>query len=150
MLDQDVTKYLDESILCWLATSSNDNQPNVSPKEIFFVLNDHQLVIANIASPGSEKNIKINENVAVSFVNILVQKGNQLKGQAKLINKGDYEFSDLNFKAEKLTLGKFPIKNFFLINVSEKKLIMAPSYLFYQDINEELMFSAAKKQYNLD
>ncbi|MCB0658923.1 MAG: pyridoxamine 5'-phosphate oxidase family protein, partial [Saprospiraceae bacterium] len=31
-LTSDVKKYLDRSVLCWLATISPDGSPNVSPK----------------------------------------------------------------------------------------------------------------------
>ncbi len=38
MLTSDIKKYIDQSVLCWLATVSKDGIPNVSPKEIFTYL----------------------------------------------------------------------------------------------------------------
>jgi predicted pyridoxine 5'-phosphate oxidase superfamily flavin-nucleotide-binding protein len=35
MITDDVKKYIDQSVLCWLATSNAQNEPNVSPKEMF-------------------------------------------------------------------------------------------------------------------
>ena len=35
-------------VLCWLATADADGQPNVSPKEVFAVVDDQPLVIAHI------------------------------------------------------------------------------------------------------
>ncbi|WP_366100586.1 pyridoxamine 5'-phosphate oxidase family protein [Flavobacterium sp.] len=35
MFNQEVIKSIEQSVLCWLATSDEDNFPNVSPKEMF-------------------------------------------------------------------------------------------------------------------
>ena len=51
------------SILCLLATADADGQPNVSPKEIFTVFDSEHLVIANISSPASVRNIAANPRV---------------------------------------------------------------------------------------
>ncbi len=75
MLNQEVKKYIDKSVLCWLATSNEDNEPNVSPKEVFTYRDEKTLLIGDIASPNSVKNIKSNPIVCVSFVEIFVQKG---------------------------------------------------------------------------
>ncbi|MFI0416312.1 MAG: pyridoxamine 5'-phosphate oxidase family protein [Candidatus Thiodiazotropha sp.] len=64
---------MNESVLCWLATSGEDGFPNCSPKEAFTFYEDDKIVIANIALPQSGKNIKANSNVCVSFINIFKQ-----------------------------------------------------------------------------
>ena len=46
------------SVLCWLATVDDHGMPNVSPKEIFCCHGERELLIANIASPQSVRNIK--------------------------------------------------------------------------------------------
>jgi predicted pyridoxine 5'-phosphate oxidase superfamily flavin-nucleotide-binding protein len=53
-----------------VATVSSQGEPNVSPKELFFVLDTETLLIANIASPQSLKNILQNSKVCVSGVNV--------------------------------------------------------------------------------
>ncbi|MFK5037181.1 pyridoxamine 5'-phosphate oxidase family protein, partial [Klebsiella pneumoniae] len=70
MITEEVKNYIDKSVLCWLATSNRQNEPNVSPKEIFTYKDDKTLLIANIASPNSIANINENPNVCVSFVDI--------------------------------------------------------------------------------
>ena len=86
-LTNEIKEYIDRSVLCWLATASIDNVPNVSPKEIFKYYESDKIIVANIASPQTVRNIKRNENVCVSFVDVLVQKGFQLKGKARIIKK---------------------------------------------------------------
>jgi len=56
--------------LCWLATVSEEGVPNVSPKELFVFEGEKHLLIANIASPQSVKNIQANCQVCVSGINI--------------------------------------------------------------------------------
>ena len=81
MLQQNIKDYIKRSVLCWLATVDG-NQPSVSPKEIFTNYGDDTVIIANIASPNSIKNIIRNNKVCVSFVDIFSQKGFQLYGEA--------------------------------------------------------------------
>ena len=80
MLTTDIKKSIDTCVLCWLATVDKDQQPNVSPKEMFTYLDDHTLLIANIASPNSVRNIAQQPKVSVSFVDVFTQKGFKLKG----------------------------------------------------------------------
>ena len=91
MLTPDIKKYIDQSVLCWLATVSKDGIPNVSPKEIFTYLDNEHLGIAHIASPNSIRNIKANPNVCVSFVEIFVQKGYKLRGKVEIITRAPCE-----------------------------------------------------------
>ena len=94
-LTNEIKRCIDQSVLCWLATASPNNIPNVSPKEIFNYYGKGKIIIANIASPQSVKNIKLNENACISFIDVLVQKGFQLKGKARIVQKLDTEFLDM-------------------------------------------------------
>jgi predicted pyridoxine 5'-phosphate oxidase superfamily flavin-nucleotide-binding protein len=87
MITNEVKKYIDNSVLCWLATCSKDGEPNVSPKEMFTYKDENTLLIANIASPSSIANIQENPKVCVSFVEVFVQKGFKIKGNAIIIAK---------------------------------------------------------------
>lgn len=64
-------------------------QPHVSPKEVFAVVDDQHVVIANIASPHTVRNIAINPRVCLSFVDVFVQKGFKLQGLARTVVSGD-------------------------------------------------------------
>lgn len=144
----EIQESIDQSVLCWLATVDQEQQANVSPKEIFCSHQDH-LLIANIASPQSEKNISTNPKVAVSFVNILSQKGFQLKGVAEIINDTQKDYHEYLAPIEAMTAGKYPVKNIFKIKLSSHKKILAPSYFFYPKITESEKIQQAKEQYNL-
>ena len=147
-LTKEIKFTIDKSVLCWLATSSK-GIPNVSPKEIFNYYGDNKIIIANIASPQTVKNIKLNENVCASFIDILVQKGFQLKGKARIVKKDDKEFSAMESVLTQMTDGKFPFTNITEISIEQVKPIIAPKYILYPETTEAEQIESAKKLYDL-
>lgn len=149
MLEEKVIKYIEQSVLCWLATSDKDNFPNVSPKEMFTHFENNKILIANIASPNSIHNIEENNKVCVSFVDVFVQKGFKIKGLAKIIYRND---ADFNIKVKPLIdlySDKFPISAVIEINVEKVESIQAPSYFLYPEITEEQQIGSALETYKV-
>ncbi len=149
MFTPEVIRYIEESVLCWLATSDKDNFPNVSPKEMFTHFEDNKILIANIVSPNSVANILENSNVCVSFVDVFVQKGFKIKGQAKIIYKED---ADFGIKAKPLVAlysDKFPISAVIEITVQKIASIQAPSYFLFSEITEEMQIKSAIDTYKI-
>jgi hypothetical protein len=142
-----IKESIDQSVLCWLATASTDGIPNVSPKEIFNYYEENKIIIANIASPQTIKNIKQNHKVCISFINVLVQKGYQLKGKAKIIEKSDMGFEEMEKILEKMTGGNFPFLTITEITIEDAKPIIAPKYRLYPETTEEQQIKSAKKAY---
>lgn len=148
-LTEDIKNYIDKSVLCWLATVSFENIPNVSPKEIFNFYGTDEIIVANIASPQTVDNIKQNENVCISFIDILVQKGYQIKGKAQIIEKNDSEFLEREKILIEMTNGKFPFSSIIKINVSSAKQIIAPKYILHPETTENEQILNAKKAYGI-
>lgn len=146
-LTTEIKSYINNSVLCWLATASSENIPNVSPKEIFNYYGTHKLIVANIASPQTVKNIKQNQNVCVSFIDILVQKGFQLKGKAKIIGKTDSEFSAMEKVLIEMTKGIIPFATITVITIGQIKPIIAPKYILFPETTEYEQIESAKKMY---
>ncbi len=146
-LPSEVKSSIHKSVLCWLATVSMENIPNVSPKEIFNVYNSDTVIIANIASPQTVRNIKQNANVCVSFIDILVQKGFQLKGIARILGKKDADFPKMETLLIEMTGGRFPFSTITAITVTHSKPIIAPRYLLYPETTEQQQIESAKKAY---
>lgn len=148
-LTPEVKASIDKSVLCWLATISGDDFPNVSPKEIFQYYDTDKIIVANIASPQTVKNIQQNKNVCISFIDILVQKGYQVKGTAEIIGASHPDF----FKMEKalltMTDGKFPFKTISCITVQKVKPILAPRYLLFPETTEAEQIKSARALYGI-
>lgn len=140
---------MNESVLCWLATASSDLVPNVSPKEIFSFFKDDVIIVANIASPQTVKNIRQNKNVCISFIDILKQKGFQLKGTAEIIQRDHPVFAKMEEVLLELTKGNFPFATITKINVHSTKPIVAPKYVLYPETTEQEQIESARKTYSL-
>ena len=108
-----------------------------------------KILIANIASPNSIRNIEENNKVCVSFVDVFVQKGFKIKGQAKIIYKNDVNF-DVKIKPLiDLYSDKFPISAVIEIEVEKVEIIQAPSYFLFPEITEEQQIESALKTYKV-
>lgn len=149
VLTAEILASIETSVLCWLATSSSDGMPNVSPKEIFTYFDDDTIIIANIASPQSVNNIRVNECVCISFIDILVQKGYQLKGTATVVDSGSDRYSAMEAPLLKMTGGNFPFSSIIEVKVERAKQIIAPRYMLYPETTEAEQILAAKKMYGL-
>lgn len=148
MLNYKIKRCIDKSVLCWLATS-NENMPNVSPKEVFTYFDDSHIIIANIASPQTLKNIQKNPNVCLSFIDVFVQKGYQIKGRATIIKNTHPDFKKMEAQLLNITKGKFPFKTITSVEVNKVKPIVAPTYLFYPETTESQQIESAKKSYDV-
>lgn len=148
-LTTEVKEYINRSVLCWLATASTGNIPNVSPKEIFNYYQKDKIIVANIASPQTVRNINQNPNVCVSFIDIFIQKGFQIKGKAEIILKTDKEFGQMERILIKMTEGQFPFSTITKIRTEQIKPIIAPRYLIYPETTEREQIKSAKKSYGV-
>ena len=149
VMKDELKKYIDNSILCWLATTDANGNPNVSPKEVFTYY-DEEIVIANIASPNSVKNILANDIISLSFVDVFVQKGYKIKGRATLINRENSDFVRFNEKLKILAGEGLPFDQIIKIKVVQIEAIIAPRYKFFPGTTEEDQIKSALKAYGVE
>ena len=148
-LTPEIRLSIEKSVLCWLATVSSEGIPNVSPKEIFCAHGTEQVLVANIASPQTLQNIKSNPQVCISFIDILLQKGYQLKGKAEVVFQSDERFETLSKPLIFMTQGQFPFGSLTSIQIESAKPIIAPRYLLYPETTEKAQIESARKLYGL-
>jgi predicted pyridoxine 5'-phosphate oxidase superfamily flavin-nucleotide-binding protein len=148
-LTKEIKDSIEKSVLCWLATASVQHIPNVSPKEAFHYYGDDKIIVANIASPKTVKNIKQNENVCISFLDVFVQKGFQVKGKARIVGSDDPSYAAMEQVFRQMIGDKFPFKTITEITAETVKPIIAPSYLLYPDTTEQDQIESAKKTYGV-
>lgn len=149
MLSAEVVRSIQTSVLCWLATVDGDGKPNVSPKEVFAPLDDSHVVIANIASPGSVRNVRHNPYVCVSFVDVFVQKGHKLRGSARIVEPDDTEFDAVCAPLLTITQGRFPIKSVIVVQINDVEAIVAPSYWLFPGTTEAGQVASALAAYGV-
>jgi predicted pyridoxine 5'-phosphate oxidase superfamily flavin-nucleotide-binding protein len=149
MINTEVLASINESVLCWLATVNEDGEPNVSPKEMFIAQDNEHILIANIASPNSVKNINANPAVCLSFINIFKQKGFKVKGSAKVIEPAQSSFQSKLLKLRTLGGEQFEIKSIIEIKVTSVVPIVAPSYGLIAGTTEEGQIKGAMDTYGV-
>jgi predicted pyridoxine 5'-phosphate oxidase superfamily flavin-nucleotide-binding protein len=149
MLTEDVLRYIDRSVLCWLATVDAAGAPNVSPKEVFCAYGSDRVLVANIASPQSDRNLQSNPLVCLSFVEVFVQKGYKLKGTAEVVQPGDRRYPELEAPLLSLTQGMFPIRSIIAVQVQAVEPIVAPSYRLKPRTTEAAQIAAAMQTYGV-
>lgn len=139
-----------QSVLCWLATVDQHGQPNVSPKEIFAIIDEHHLVIAHIASPQSIHNIQHNSSVCVSFIDVFVQKGYKIYGEAQIILPKHTDFDKWTNPLSHMVAGAFDFQATILIKIKNCTPIVAPSYRFKANqVTEQSQTALAMQRYRI-
>ena len=140
---------IDKSILCWLATVGADGVPNVSPKEIFASYGDDRIVIADIASASSVKNIAGHPDVCVSFIDVFRQRGFKLTGVASIIPPDMEDFAIVGAQLLSMAGRDFPVRNVISVEVRKVAPIWAPSYALFPDRTEEEQMERAYDTYGV-
>lgn len=133
---------IDRAVLCWLATVSADGMPNVSPKELWRMHDRATVIIADIASGGSVRNLQTNPACCVSFVDIFRQKGFKLVGTGHVIGRKDADFEDTSAPLRAIAGNRFFVRNVIAMTVEHVAPIVAPSYALHNASEEEMMANA--------
>jgi predicted pyridoxine 5'-phosphate oxidase superfamily flavin-nucleotide-binding protein len=134
------------SVLCWLATVDPAGVPNVTPKEIFTSHGEDRIVIADIASSNSVRNIRSQPNVCVSFIDIR-QRGFKIVGKATIIPPEAEEFPTLGAELLRMAGEDFLIRNIIAVGIDRISRIWAPSYTLFPDQTDEERMQIAYDAY---
>ena len=150
MLSPEVLDYASRSVLCWLATVDESGQPNVSPKEIFAGFDAEHLVVANIASPRSVRNVESNPHVCISFIDVFVQKGFKVLGTARIVRRQDADYLHWARPLQAMAGDRFPIHSVIVVRATEVEPIVAPSYRLYAaETTEQSQVQSAMRTYRV-
>jgi predicted pyridoxine 5'-phosphate oxidase superfamily flavin-nucleotide-binding protein len=148
-LTEEIHASIRESVLCWLATANRRGEPNVSPKEAFLADGDNALLVANIASPLSVKNIDDNPAVCVGFIDVFKQKGFKVKGNAKNLQAGDGGYEAKLSLLYDIIGEQYPIRSIIQVHIRQIAPIVAPSYRLFEGVTEAMQVESAMQTYNV-
>ena len=108
----------------------------MTPKEIFASHGDDRIVIADIASSGSVRNIRSRPQVCVSFVDVFRQRGYKITGRAKIVPPENSSFLELSIELLRMAGVEFPIRNIISVEVQQIARIQAPSFRLFPERSE--------------
>lgn len=137
------------AVLCWLATVSAEGQPNVTPKELFAIHDDETLVIADVLSTNSVRNLRANPRVCVSLVDVFAQRGFKVEGEALVLAPEAPDFR--TFAAPLLAMAgeTFPVRHAIVVRVTRISRIWAPSYTLVPERTDAERHEEAYRRYGV-
>ncbi len=128
-LTADMQQVVLEQRLGFVATVTPDGRPNLSPKGTTTVWDDHHLMFADVASPGTVQNLASNPNVEVNVVDPIVRKGYRFKGVATVYTEGPLFDRGLAVLREHgSTITRDRVRSIVVIEVTAAASLVSPAY----------------------
>lgn len=137
------------AVLCWLATVDAGGEPSTSPKEIWTLAGEDLILIADIASAHSLRNLRGHPRACVSFVDVFRQRGWKCYGTAELIVSNVPGFAEAAAPVLALAGPDYPVRHLIRIRVAHAARIMAPSYRLFPERSIEARISEAHRAYGV-
>ena len=145
VITEEIKNFVNFQKLGYVATVSDDNTPNLSPKGTIVVFDESYLAFANIQSPKTVENLKQNSSIEVNVVDPFSRRGYRFKGTAEVISSGDkFDKIILYYKTSGV---KSSIKSIVLVKIEKLNEVFSPLY----DLGhtEEELKAKWKKYYEL-
>ena len=126
VITEEIENFVNFQKLGYVATVSNDNTPNLSPKGTIIVLDEAHLVFADIQSPKTIENLEHNPSVEINVVDPFSRRGYRFKGIAEIISSGE-KFNDIISQYKKNGI-KNIIKCVVLVKIEKLSEVFSPLY----------------------
>jgi predicted pyridoxine 5'-phosphate oxidase superfamily flavin-nucleotide-binding protein len=124
ILTDEMKRVVTEIQLCYAATGSPDDKPNLSPKGSITVLNDDELGFADLASPGTIENLRHNPAIELNVVDPFTRRGFRFKGRAEIV-KNDPE---AHRRIAQILGPEYPFEQVVKIRVETAAEVFSPVY----------------------
>ena len=128
MLTEDMQRVLRDVRLAFAATVAADGRPNLSPKGTTLPLDERRIVFADIRSPGTVANLRLNPAIELNVVDLGMRRGYRFKGTGRIVEAGDeYErllawYGEQGFELE----GR--ADRFVVVDVEQLGELLSPAY----------------------
>jgi hypothetical protein len=149
MFDEDMKRIVAETILCYVATTNEDGSPNLSPKSSLRVHDDMHLIFANMASPGTVRNLKRDSRIELNCVDIFGRRGYRFVGRATVHSGDDPIYLALKKDVATEHGDAIPVFDAVMIEVLEVKPVISPAYTFIDGVTEEALRGAYLEKYGV-
>ena len=128
-LSADMQRTVLEQRLGFVATVTEDGQPNVSPKGTTTVWDDERLMFADVASPGTVANLRANPHVEINVVDPILRKGFRFSGTATVHTDGEiFERGIRILRGRGSTLDPDRIRSIVVVDVTSAAPLVSPVY----------------------
>ncbi len=126
VISSEIKSFLNSQKLGYVATVSPDGKPNISPKGTIISWTSDLLAFANIRSPDTMSNLKINSAMEINVIDPLSRKGYLFIGTGKIIK--DSPLFDEIVTYYRNSGIQSPINSVVLVTVSSVSEVISPLY----------------------
>ena len=134
VISSEIKSFLNSQKLGYVATVSPDGNPNISPKGTIISWTSDLLAFANIRSPDTMSNLKINSAMEINVIDPLSRKGYLFIGTGKIIK--DSPLFDEIVTYYRNSGIQSPINSVVLVTVSSVSEVTSPLYDLGKSENE--------------
>jgi predicted pyridoxine 5'-phosphate oxidase superfamily flavin-nucleotide-binding protein len=147
LITNDVRLIIDQAKLAFVATTSDDGSPNLSPKASLRVYDDDHLIFMDIASPNTIANLRRDPRLEICVVDVFRRRGYRLKGEATLVAPDHDAYRWLNEWLLEINGPGYPANEAVLVAVNTVLPVVSPAYTFGHAAESELL-PAWRQRYN--
>ena len=126
VITEEIKNFVNFQKLGYVATVSDDNTPNLSPKGTIMVLDESHIAFADIQSPKTVENLKHNPSIEINVVDMFSRRGYRFSGTAEIILSGDKFDKIITYY--KTSGVKSSIKSVILIKIEKLSEVLSPLY----------------------
>jgi hypothetical protein len=126
ILTDDMRRLIEEQRLCYVATADADGAPNLSAKGTLVVWDANTLAFANIRSPRTVANLRVNPRIEVNVVDPIARKGYRFKGTAEAYTDGPVFERGMRLYTERGVTN--PIRSIIVVQVTRALPMISPAY----------------------
>jgi uncharacterized protein len=128
ILTDDMKRVVREQRLGFVATVCADGTPNLSPKGTTDVWDDDHLFFADLRSPQTIRNLRLNPAIEINVVDQVVRKGYRFKGTAEVLTEGEQYERSLVMLASNREMDPARVRAIVLMQVQDAKPLISPAY----------------------
>ena len=126
IISKEIREFVNKEKLGFIATVCPDGTPNLSPKGTTIAWDDTHLAFADIHSPGTINNLRLNPSIEINIVDIFSRKGFRFKGSAEVLSEGPLFNEILTYYRS--AGSKHSINNIVIVKVDRILPVTSPAY----------------------
>lgn len=132
MITEDMRAVIEAAHICFAATVTPDQRPNLSPKGTIRVWDDTHLFFLDIASPGTRRNLEHSPWMELNVVEMLSRRGYRFFGRAEL-HRDDDVYAQATNRVFSEEGSAYPVEAVVLLAVERAVPLVSPGYMHVAD-----------------
>lgn len=132
MITSDMRAVIQAAHICFAATVTPDQRPNLSPKGTIRVWDDTHLFFLDIASPGTRRNLEHSPWMELNVVEMLSRRGYRFFGRAEL-HRDDEVYAEATKRVFSEEGSAYPVEAVVLLSVERAEPLVSPGYMHVKD-----------------